>query len=334
MFEMIYIEEGIQEHPKTKEICHKFPNIPKIICERYGEVFNRQAQNFRLQKGRPSLILARKFDRLLLPTPENYGIGGSKNFYFSHMLNCIYDCRYCFLQGMYNSAHYVIFINFEDFEKAIEIKIQEYTDEVCYFFSGYDCDSLALESITHFAKQILPLFSRYPHAYLELRTKSLNISFLLKQPPLPNCIIAYSLTPRIIAEAFEHRTPRISRRLQALSTLQNKGWPIGLRFDPIIFCENYQHIYQEFFQEVFQKINPFQVHSVSLGPFRLPKGIYKKMALLYPDEKLFAYALEERNGMVTYEKQLEREMIDFCTNQILQYIPSSSFFPCLPKTIN
>ena len=25
------------------------------------------------------------------------------------MYNCIYDCRYCFLQGMYNSANFVVF---------------------------------------------------------------------------------------------------------------------------------------------------------------------------------------------------------------------------------
>ena len=46
----------------------------------------------------------------VLKTPDNFTIGFKKNYYFSHMLNCIYDCKYCFLQGMYNSANYVLFI--------------------------------------------------------------------------------------------------------------------------------------------------------------------------------------------------------------------------------
>ena len=40
------------------------------------------------------------------------------------MHNCIYDCRYCFLQGMYRSAHYVVFINYEDYQWAIEERLR------------------------------------------------------------------------------------------------------------------------------------------------------------------------------------------------------------------
>lgn len=50
------------------------------------------------------------------------------------MFNCIYDCRYCFLQGMYSSANYVIFVNFEDFDKEIEEVIQDNKDKKITFF--------------------------------------------------------------------------------------------------------------------------------------------------------------------------------------------------------
>ena len=36
------------------------------------------------------------------------------------MLNCVYDCSYCFLQGMFNSANYLVFVNYEDYFKEIE----------------------------------------------------------------------------------------------------------------------------------------------------------------------------------------------------------------------
>lgn len=326
MFEFIYIEEDVLNHPQTQLICQRFSHLTPVVCQRYGEIFNRHAQNFRLQKQRPSLILARKFDHFVLPTPAGYGIGGTRNFYFSHMMNCIYDCRYCFLQGMYNSAHYVIFVNFEDFEQTIASKIEESPDEESYFFSGYDCDSLALESFTHFVENILPLFKRFPRAFLELRTKSVNTSFLLKQPPQPNCITAFSLTPRAISAALEHRTPSIDRRLKALKELQQQNWPIGLRFDPLIYCDDYQEHYRQFFDQVFQVLDPLNLHSVSLGPFRLPKGIYKKMASLYPEEKLFAFALQERGSLVSYHSSLEKELVDFCRQEILRYVPSSRLF--------
>ena len=70
------------------------------------------------------------------------------------MLNCIYDCEYCFLQGKHMSAHYLLFINYEDFMHEIEQKIKKNKFNDSHFFSGYDCDSLALEGITGFVDAI------------------------------------------------------------------------------------------------------------------------------------------------------------------------------------
>ena len=56
MINTIYIEEEIAEHPRTLDIIKRFPNATKIDCKRYGEIFNRKSQNFRLQKKKPALI--------------------------------------------------------------------------------------------------------------------------------------------------------------------------------------------------------------------------------------------------------------------------------------
>ena len=98
MIDTIYLEEAVRTHPRTDEILDLFPRARLISCERYGEVFNPRSQNFRIQKRRPALILAEKFKGHVLPAPEGFGIGDKQNFYFSHMLNCLYDCRYCFLR--------------------------------------------------------------------------------------------------------------------------------------------------------------------------------------------------------------------------------------------
>ena len=94
MFDFIYAEESILDHPRTRALLGRFPRAQLVSCARYGEVFNRTAQNFRLQKRRPALILAHKAGRRVLPAPDGYGIGSERNYYFSHLLNCPYDCRY------------------------------------------------------------------------------------------------------------------------------------------------------------------------------------------------------------------------------------------------
>ena len=66
MFNTIHIEEQVADHPRTREICTRFPQATQVLCKRYGEVFNPKSQNFRLQKRKPALILARKHDRRVL----------------------------------------------------------------------------------------------------------------------------------------------------------------------------------------------------------------------------------------------------------------------------
>lgn len=328
MIDTIYIEEALLGHPRVGEILACFPKANRISCHRYGEVFNPKAQNFRLQKKRPALILAEKHQHFALPAPNGYGIGATHNYYFSHVLNCLYDCRYCFLQGMYQSAHYVLFVNYEDFQNNIRQICAQTPDAPVHFFSGYDCDSLALEPVTGFAAHFLPFFAKLPNAWLELRTKSTQVRRLLDREPLPRGVVAFSLSPHGLAEKVEAKAPSLQRRLDALCKCQAHGWQIGLRFDPLLYQHDYQDQYQRLFEQVFARIDLRQLHSVSLGVFRLPEHFFKKIHSLYPDENLFASPLERQQGRVSYPKQLEQDMIGFCTEKLLEHVPIGRFFPC------
>ena len=326
MVEVVYIEDAVRDHPRVRAICDRIPGASRVSCTRWGEVFNRRGQSFRLEKQRPSLILAAKHGELVLKTPEGYGIGSTRNYYFSHMLNCVYDCRYCFLQGMFRSAHYVVFVNYEDFEREIEDHASA-SEEPAYFFSGYDCDSLAFEPVTRFARRFVALFDSLDSAVLELRTKSLQIRPLLERDAIPNVVVAFSLTPDVVARALENGVPTVERRIDAAARLQERGWKIGLRFDPLIDHEMFEASYRQLFRDVFARIRGDFVHSVSFGPFRLPRGYFKTLSRLYPEEPLFAGALENRGGMTSYPEEREQAMIEFASRTLLEYIPADVFYP-------
>lgn len=328
MIEALYIEENIREHPRVQAIKQRFPKARHIICQRYGEVFNPKAQNFRLQKRKPALILAEKYQNFVLEAPPGYGIGAQKNYYFSHMLNCLYDCRYCFLQGMLQSANYLLFVNYEDFQQQIRRLSQAHPGQAMHFFSGYDCDSLAMEPVTGFAEAFLPLFEQLPNAWLELRTKSTQVRGLLAREVVPRCIVAFSFTPEEVAEAVEAKTPAVPRRIAAMEKLQAQGWQIGLRFDPLIYQPDYFQQYQRLLEQIFTRLDLALLHSVSLGVFRLPEKFFKKMQQLYPDEKLFAGPLSQQQRMVSYQENLEQDMLQSISALLLEYIPEQKFFPC------
>ncbi|MGH8475483.1 MAG: radical SAM protein [Methylococcales bacterium] len=328
MIDTIYIEENLLTHDRVRSICDRFPAARAITCDRYSEIFNPKAQNFRLQKIQPSLILAEKFKNFVLPAPSGYAIGGRCNYYFSHMLNCFYDCRYCFLQGMYQSAHYVVFVNFEDFQHEIRKIAAENPVPPVYFFSGYDCDSLAMDPVTGFADSFLDFFKELPQAFLELRTKSTQIRSLLAREALPNCIVAFSFTPAEISSALEHKVPALELRIEALSRLGRKGWRLGLRFDPMIYEQDYPSHYRKLFERIFNVLDESSLHSVSFGSFRLPNSFFSRMKRLYPDEKLFASPLERDGNMISYAAPLRQEMFAFCETALLDYVPAYKLFAC------
>ena len=328
MIDTLYIEQAIATHPRVREIGLRFPGANQVMCERYGAVFNRKSQNFRLQKKNPSLILAHKFDNHVLETPEGYGIGGRNNYYFSHMLNCIYDCRYCFLQGMYRSAHYVLFVNYDEFFSAMDAKLMAHDGEDVWFFSGYDCDSLALDPLTGFAEHLLSYLETRPHAMVELRTKSTQIRTLLGQAPLSNVIVAFSLTPEPAAVALEHKAPSVAKRINAMTQLAQNGWRLGLRFDPLLDDVRFEEHYQALFRDIFDRIDPACIHSITIGPFRMPGSFFSNVVRLYPDEPLLAGSFASRDGLITYPEEREAAMLAFCLDELRAYVSGDKIFSC------
>lgn len=347
MFSAIYYEKEVLRYERARQILERFRYLPQIECLRYGDVFNRKAQNFRLQKTKPALILAVKHGKLILPVPDGYGFDSNPGYYFSHMLNCVYDCRYCFLQGMYSSANYVLFVNFEDFASQIELFAEEAARDgtSINFYSGYDCDSLALEPVSQFVNFFLPLFERLDNATLEIRTKSTQVRSFLEHEALANCITAMSFSSEDSYQRWEHKVPSIEKRLTSLKRLQEQNWPVALRFEPIICEPNSLAQYQSLFDKIFSELDAEKLHSVSLGEFRMPQDFHKRIVKLYPEEELFARSITVDGGMVALaenqsktqlvfsnssaSRQLsEKELLTALQVKLFEYISHKQYYRC------
>ncbi len=327
MFSTIYIEEEVVDTQRVRELLARFSNVPRVVCERYGEVFNRKSQNFRLQKRAPALILAKKYGNKVLAAPDGYGYNDSRSYYFSHMLNCVYDCRYCFLQGMYSSANYVLFVNYEDFEEALAEKVTENNGGGVYY-SGYDCDSLALEPVSNFCRKFVPLFASYPDAELEIRTKSTQVRSLLEQEVVTNCVVAMSFTSSEAASRWEHKVPSVEKRIEALHKLQLAGWKVAIRFEPLVLGADGIAAYESLFELLFSRLDVRKIHSVSTGLFRMPVDFHKRIVKLYPDEELYARPTEVDRGMISLKNEDEGSQLAAIEKLLLSHVSSQQYYRC------
>lgn len=321
--ETIYIEKQILENQYTKKVIQLLKPKYIIYCDSFREVFNLKKQNFRIQKFKPSMILAKKENNFLIKTPKKFNIGGKNNYYFSHMYNCIFDCKYCYLQGMFNSANYVLFVNYESFFLEIKKKLDERPNEDIYFFSGYDCDSLALEKVTGFARSFIKFFRQFKRGFLELRTKSCKVDDFLKIMPTENIIFAWSLNPQNIITKFEDKTPTLEKRLDSILKLQQRRWKIGLRFDPIILENGFEKTYNNFFEYIFKKLKIENIHSVTVGSLRLPNSYVNKFNKNSSNNNL----IPKTNGKTyLYNQKLSDYAKGFCVKKISQYCDRSIIF--------
>jgi len=119
-FRTIYIEDAIRDESLTTDILRRFPDVPRVNIRNYKDIFNRPRQDARWQARHPALILALQQGPFILPGPEvcqSFDAGAF--FYSSLLLNCPFDCEYCFLQGMYPSKYTVAFVNTGDYVRAI-----------------------------------------------------------------------------------------------------------------------------------------------------------------------------------------------------------------------
>ena len=342
--ETIYVEDRIKDHFRTKKILDKISGKRIIPIEHYSEIFNRKNQSFSLQKLKPALILAKKDKNFIQQIKPVSGVGLSNNYYFSVMLNCPFDCMYCFLQGFFRSAFYTLFVNYEDFKKEIEA-----IKSPAFFFAGYDCDSLAMDHLTEFSKEFIPFFKNFPNLALELRTKSINIKELLPLKcstenfreainqkeatnrnisllPGDNIIIAFSLNPENIVNAIEKKAPPLDKRIKAIVSLQQAGWKIGLRFDPLILHEGYQESYKTLFETVFEHTSIEKIHSVTLGALRYPSSCYGNIRKINNKNPLLAALFQNSLKVFSYEEKKEEEMLSFCEKELKKYITKDKIF--------
>ncbi|SHO44774.1 SPL family radical SAM protein [Anaerocolumna xylanovorans] len=323
-FSHIYIEKEAYSYPVTQQIIKHYPKAELIPIGHYKDVFNRSGQNYTEQKKSPSLILAKSHSSLIYegaPTCQNFG--NNRFYYTSCVMNCIYDCEYCYLQGMFPSANLVVFVNLEDTFHELERLLAQGDIYLCI---SYDTDLLAIEPLLGYVKAFHAFAASHKGLTIECRTKSAAAASLKELAPLKNFIFAWTLSPPSLQETLEHHTPSLSQRLNAIDNALSLGFPVRLCFDPLLAVKDWKEKYSALFCEVFKRIPPDKIQDASLGCFRIPKDFMKIMRKQRKDSYILQYPYSSSLGVLSYEKALAEEILDFCTLELTKWIKGDNIY--------
>ncbi len=325
-FSHIYVEERILQNPKHRHraegIIKHFPDAEIIKIKHYKDVFNRHKQNYVRQHVSQALVLAVKQGNLVYPGAQVCQSMGNEHFYYaSCMMNCLFDCEYCYLKGMYPSGNMVIFMNLEDIFSEVESLLCEHPVYLCV---SYDTDLMAVESITGYVREWIKFTNDHPELTIEVRTKAGSIDYV--EPVSSRVIFAFTLSPDYVVKHYEHKTGTLDGRIKCINKAIDMGFTVRLCFDPMIYCPDWRSEYGKMMDRVFAEIPMDKINDVSVGSFRLSEDYLKAMRRNMPDSAVVQYPYENDHGVYHYSGRLTDEMEHWLVGRLTERVSEENIF--------
>ena len=321
-FSHIYVESQSIDSDIAEQSFKRFPKAKIIEIKDYKKIFNKNGQDFQIQKLSTKLILAKKQPPFIYPATDIIQDSGFSNFYYcTPILNCIYNCEYCFLQGMYSSANIVVFTNTEEVKDAVKKQILErkYPDEPLLLSLSYNTDILALENILPLTKQWIDFANNTDDLFMEIRTKSGLTSSFNKLKPSKKILFAWTLSPNNIIQKYEHKTPLLERRIMSIQKIVDSGWPVRLSFDPILIYPNWKEDYKQMFERIKETISGDKIFDITIGVFRMSEDFYNRIKKTKPNSDLFYNNYDNSNNVKTVTKDEKAMVRDFALRHLDGY---------------
>jgi spore photoproduct lyase len=324
--EMIYIEKQAKNSYLAKRFAEKFPATPITEINNSLEyVKNNQFQLKDLKK--PIVFIVQEKWDFIKPCPCTKNHIGCNYWIFNLGFGCPYDCSYCFLQQYTNFPGIVLpgnlddfFEKFADFYKKINRPIRIGTGEFC--------DSLALDHITGYAAKLIEFFKDKP-VYFELKTKSNNIANILKLKASRNIIISWSLNPESIVNAEELLSATLEQRLVAALAVQEKGFPLGFHFDPVIYSADWEKLYKPVIDLLYSKVKP-PFSWISIGSLRGTRKLKNAAELRFPESNIFYGELFLGDDKkLRYPKFIRKQIYQKMLQWIREYDQKTPVYLCM-----
>ncbi len=316
-FSHVYLEKRVACHPNTQAILSKLNYDSLIYIDNYSQIFNRHHQDFVAQKRSPNLILAqKKQDFYYKGSPYCENFGHTRFYYTVIIMNCLYDCSYCYLKSIYPSGHMVVFVNNEDFIASVEQDLLT-GSEPLYLAISYDSDLMALDPLTNFLSPWLALAKRYPQLTIEVKTKAGR--FPIADPP-QNVIFAWSLLPDSVIRRYERHTPSLTTRLKAASQALDAGATVRFSIEPVMPIYNSTNIYHDFICFLNKQLDLNRLLDINVGGFRISGKQFKSFYKKDPTCPVFAWPLTENAYGIGYSDN--EPLIEQITNDLKSFVKS------------
>ncbi len=288
--ERIFVEKGAEGLALTRQILERLPGLPVEIFNDLDPIIRalcREADP--VSEGKKCLMISKYSGEFLKKCPGTQGFVCCNYLVLNASTGCPLNCSYCILQGyLHNNPALRIFANTGELFDQLKERIAGADGPNLRVGTGELTDSLALDPITGFSRELVTFFGRQDRAVLELKTKTGHVENLLGLPHNGRTVVAWSVNPDPMIESHEKGSATLKERLSAASRCRAAGYPIAFHFDPILFDPGWEGSYAELVDQVFSSIPADSISWISLGGLRFPQELKRIIRMRFPQSRLMA----------------------------------------------
>jgi len=232
--------------------------------------------------------------------------------------NCNFWCEYCYLYLTFRtcpvSTH---FVNYDKMFKDIEkFDRQSIPGALRVLNLGELGDPLAVDDITGLSEELVPFMPAHaPRTKLLFLTKSDCVRNLLGMDHGGQTIVSFSINTDKVWRHLEHRTPSPTSRLKAARLVQEAGYEVRLRIDPVIRYSSWEKDYKKLTELIFDYVEPSRI---TIGEYRPAEGLSSHIKTRFPESSLLKVngSLIAEAGKLRYPREYRIEMFRAITDGI------------------
>lgn len=310
-----FITEDILRYPKGKDILKTLKNYSIVQSEQeFLKILKEKKLSFEEEKG--YFLFTTKKGKFL----KSYYLDKNfqkikEEFYLSYESNCPFNCVYCYLRDYYSHGAYIFYVNLED----MFLELDNHKGNKEMISCGIVNDSLVFDNITNISYDLINYFKNRSDLLLEFRTKSKNIKGLLGLEVYDNILVSFTFSPEEVIKKYEFMTSSLDERIEAAKELQEHGYNIGVRIDPIINTADRKILYTDMIKQLMTRLDRSKIKDIGLGSLRYAKGLKNKVLSERKTDLFYNELILGVDGKERYFKGIRIQMYDEIIKEIKKY---------------
>lgn len=330
-FDELFIHKDAAQSQVAKRVQSIVKTPAKIVSQRPYKDYREKMSGADFDHSKKRLYVGPHTGHFFRKCPGTFGAACCNYYVLNLGVQCNMNCSYCYLQSYVNSPISQIYSNIEDALGELEAIAIKYPDAPFRVGTGETIDSLSLDDLTLYSKDLVEWFRGYPKLTCEFKTKSDNVKNFVHLNHSENVVVSFSVNPQEIVDQEEHRTASLDNRLKAARLCADNGYPVAFHIDPMIYTPQWKEQYGQLVDNIADLFGPKELKWVSVGALRYLPEMKHMLRERFGGETLSLKGemFPGEDGKLRYDGTLRTRMFQHVIQKFRKIDPKYPVFLCM-----